>query len=76
MNRDAQEPTVPAAETDAANSAPSSGQVIVGIVSWIACGFNHHYEPTGRTKKELDLIPVVLKEVRCRDCGHRTWHLL
>lgn len=57
-----------------AGGRPSPGEGIVDFFAWVACGFNHHYEPTGRTKTDLDLcIPITLEQVRCRDCGYKTW---
>ena len=54
--------------------APPSGQGIVDFFAWIACGFNHHYVPTGKTKKERDLVFIVdFYQIKCTDCGHLSW---
>lgn len=53
---------------------PHSSQGICDFFAWIACGFNHHYVPTGKTKTDLDLVfRVNFYEVECKDCGHKTW---
>ena len=57
-----------------AGGRPKQGEGLLDLVMWVACGFNHHYVPTGKTKKDVDLcIPITLYEVRCRDCGYYTW---
>lgn len=62
------------ARLEEGSSQPSSGQGLIDFFAWIACGFHHHYEPTGRTKRDLELVfPVTFEQVRCRDCGHMTW---
>jgi len=51
-----------------------SGQAITDLIAWVACGFNHHYADTGKTKVVMDgPIPTRFKQVRCKDCGHKTW---
>ena len=57
-----------------AAGAPRSGQGVLDFFAWIACGFNHHYVPTGKTKTDLDLVfRVNFYQVKCLDCGHETW---
>ena len=51
-----------------------TGQAVTDFIAWIACGFNHHYVDTGKTKVVMDgPIPTKFKQVKCRDCGHKTW---
>lgn len=62
-------------ELDAVNGGkPHTGQGIIDFFSWVACGFNHHYVPTGKTKYSVDFIMKAdFYEVKCTDCGHTTW---
>ena len=54
--------------------AKGQGQAIVDFFAWVTCGFNHHYQDTGKTKVFMDgPIPTRFKHVRCKDCGHKTW---
>ena len=54
------------------NGTPGEG--IVDFFAWMLCGFNHHYEPTGKTKRDVDLVfPIILEQVKCKDCGYVTW---
>ena len=47
---------------------------IINLVSWIACGFNHHYKYTGKKQTRLDLLwHVTFYERKCQDCGHYDW---
>ncbi len=51
-----------------------TGQAVTDFIAWIACGFNHHYVDTGKTKVVMDgPIPTRFKQVKCKDCGHKTW---
>ena len=51
-----------------------TGQAITDLIAWVACGFNHHYVDTGKTKVVMDgPIPTKFKQVKCKDCGHKTW---
>ena len=51
-----------------------TGQAVTDLIAWIACGFNHHYVDTGKTKVVMDgPIPTRFKQVKCKDCGHKTW---
>ncbi len=44
---------------------------IVSLVSWVACGFNHHYKYTEKKQTRLDLFwHVTFCQRNCRDCGH------
>ena len=53
---------------------PHVGEGIIDFISWIACGFNHHYVYTGNTKVSIDLVfKVTFYEQRCADCGHINW---
>lgn len=57
-----------------AGGKPNPGDGIIDFVSWVACGFNHHYVYTGKTRKDVDLVfPVTFYQQRCVDCGHRNW---
>ena len=57
-----------------AGGKPHEVDGIVDFFAWIACGFNHHYEYTGRTQWRLDLINHYTHyEQKCRDCGHVSW---
>jgi len=62
------------AALDGITSGKGSGQGIVDFFAWIACGFSHDYEDTGKTKVVMDgPVPTRFKQVRCRECGHKTW---
>lgn len=53
---------------------PYLGEGIIDFFSWVACGFNHHYDYTGKTKESIDFVfKVTFYEQRCRDCGHINW---
>lgn len=57
-----------------AGGKPNPGDGIVDFIAWAACGFNHHYVHTGKTKKDVDLVfPVTFYQQRCVDCGYRRW---
>ena len=57
-----------------AGGGKGQGQAIVDFIAWVACGFNHHYVDTGKTKVVMDgPIPTRFKQVKCKDCGHKTW---
>ena len=57
-----------------AGGGKGTGQAVTDLIAWIACGFNHHYVDTGKTKIVMDgPIPTKFKQVRCKDCGHKTW---
>ena len=57
-----------------AGKKPKQGAALFDFFMWIACGFNHHYVPTGKTRTEIDLVfEVPFYEVKCLDCGHMTW---
>ena len=58
----------------ATGGKPTPGEGIVDFFAWMLCGFNHHYEPTGKTKRDVDLVfPIILEQVKCKDCGYVTW---
>ena len=57
-----------------AGGKPHTGEGIIDFVSWVACGFNHHYVYTGKTKQSIDLVfHVTFYEQKCVDCGHYNW---
>ena len=61
-------------EQVAAGKKRKQSEAIYDFFMWIACGFNHHYVPTGKTRTEIDLVfPVKFYEVKCLDCGNITW---
>ncbi len=58
----------------AAGGKPHLGEGIIDFFSWVACGFNHHYVYTGKTKQSIDLVfHVTFYEQKCVDCGHYNW---
>ena len=62
-------------ELDAvAGGKPYQWEGVSDFFAWIACGFNHHYEYTGKTEWRLDLLfHYTYYQQRCRDCGHISW---
>lgn len=57
-----------------AGGKPHVGEGIIDFFSWVACGFNHHYVYTGKTKQSIDLVfHVTFYEQKCTDCGHYNW---
>ena len=57
-----------------AGGKPHLGEGIIDFFSWVACGFNHHYVYTGKTKQSIDLVfHVTFYEQKCADCGHYNW---
>lgn len=62
-------------ELDAVSGGkPHEVDGIEDFFAWIACGFNHHYEYTGKTEWRLDLVfHYTYYEQKCRDCGHKSW---
>ena len=53
---------------------PKAGAAVWDFFMWVACGFSHNYIPTGKTRKEIDLVfPVDFYEVKCTECGNVTW---
>ena len=64
----------PAEMEKTAGGGKGTGQAVTDLIAWIACGFNHHYVDTGKTKIVMDgPIPTKFKQVKCKDCGHKTW---
>lgn len=58
----------------AAGGKPHQAEGIIDFFAWVACGFNHHYVYTGKTKQSIDLVfHVTFYEQKCRDCGHYNW---
>ena len=58
----------------AAGGKPYAGEGVIDFLSWVACGFNHHYVYTGKTKQSIDLVfHVTFYEQKCADCGHYNW---
>ena len=61
-------------EQAAGGKRPKPTDGFVEFFIWAACGFNHHYVPTGKSKTEIDLVfPVKFYQVKCTDCGHISW---
>ena len=57
-----------------AGGKPYLGEGVINFFSWVACGFNHHYEYTGETQQRIDFaFKVDFYQQRCRDCGHINW---
>ena len=57
-----------------AGGKPYLGEGVIDFFSWVACGFNHHYEYTGETQQRIDFaFKVDFYQQRCRDCGHINW---
>ena len=57
-----------------AGGKPHVGEGIIDFFSWVACGFNHHYVYTGKTKQSIDLVfHVTFYEQKCTDCVHYNW---
>lgn len=53
---------------------PHLGEGVIDFVSWVACGFNHHYVYTGKTKQSIDFaFKVDFYQQKCMDCGHINW---
>ena len=53
---------------------PYIAEGVINFISWIACGFNHNYEYTGKTQWRIDLFwHVTFYQRICRDCGHEDW---
>ena len=58
----------------ATGGAKRQGSAWVDFIAWVCCGFGHNYVDTGKTKLTMDgIIPTRFKQVRCKDCGHKTW---
>ena len=65
---------LPQLEKIAGGGKGPTGQAVSDLIAWVACGFNHHYVDTGKTKVVMDgPIPTKFKQVKCKDCGHKTW---
>jgi hypothetical protein len=57
-----------------AGGGKRQGAALTDLIAWVLCGFGHTYVDTGKTKITMDgIIPTRFKQVRCKECGHKTW---
>lgn len=57
-----------------AGGKPGLFDGILMFGAWVACGFNHHYKYTGKTKTDIDgLFHVKFYQRICQDCQHEDW---
>lgn len=57
-----------------AGGKPGLFDGVLMLGAWIACGFNHHYRYTGKTKTDIDgFFHVKFYQRICQDCHHEDW---